>query len=436
MKFRKTGQVLLAVAATAAVGLGTISCGQSHTIDYVYVTSNKNSPGEINAFRVDSQSGALTQITGSPFASGGNNPVAEVTSPDSQYLFVANRDDGSVVRFQIGSDGTLAKQNACTTPGSSPSSMTFSSDGTLLFVVDFYQSGFSDTNPGPGDLVVYNVNSDGSLGTAAGNCTPVTNTATGQPYWALGRYPGTVATTPLTFVSASTPGANSTLYPYVFVTATNTYVTTTTPPTTGAPPAPSGLQGQIYGFSIAKGGVLSSVAGSPFTAGATPTGLALDPTGRFLYTTDSQQDQLIGYTISTKGVLTAINSGPVATGTFPVAVTVDPTGFYAYLVNYTSGTVSEYAIDQATGAPTAGASSAAKADAGASSIVIDPGLARVVLTANFTGADITSMTLNPNTGALSENPNSPYPTGGQPTAVIAVPHGNHATTHVQSGAGD
>jgi 6-phosphogluconolactonase len=434
MKFRKSGQVLLA-AATVAVGLGMTSCGESHTSDYLYVTSNKNTPGQINVYQIDSKSGAAIQISDSPYSSGGNNPVAEIASQNGNDLYVANRDSNTVVTFTVGSDAKLSQAHSCTTPGAEPSSMAISSDGTLLFVVDFYQSGYSDTKPGPGELVVYNIQSDGTLGTASGNCTPVANGS--LSYWPLGFYPGTVTTVSTTYTPINNTGSEtSTLYPYVYVTDTNSYITTTTPPTNNTPPPPTGLQGQIYAFGIGTGGVLSTVSGSPFTAGATPTGLAIDPTGRFLYATDSEQNQVIGYTIGASGVLTAVPSGPGTTGTFPVSAVVDPTGFYLYITNYNSASVSEFAIDQGTGAPTAAAASSISTDAGATDILIDPALGRYVFTANFTGGDISSLTLNPNTGALSSNQNSPFPTAGQPTAVAAIPHGNHATTHVQSGAGD
>ena len=53
MKFRKPGQILLAVAASALVGLGLTSCGQSNTIDFLYITANKSATGQIGAYWVD-----------------------------------------------------------------------------------------------------------------------------------------------------------------------------------------------------------------------------------------------------------------------------------------------------------------------------------------------------------------------------------------------
>ena len=37
MKFSKTGHALLAAAVSIGIGLGITSCGESNTIDYVFV---------------------------------------------------------------------------------------------------------------------------------------------------------------------------------------------------------------------------------------------------------------------------------------------------------------------------------------------------------------------------------------------------------------
>jgi hypothetical protein len=64
------------------------------------------------------------------------------------------------------------------------------------------------------------------------------------------------------------------------------------------------------------------------------------------------------------------------------------------------------------------------------SVTVEPSLGTYVYTANHLGDSLSGFKLNPNTGALSSNLATPYPTGALPTAVIAVPHGNHATQSV------
>ena len=86
MKFSKSGHALLAAAVSIGIGLGITSCGQSNTIDYLFVTASKNNPGQVSVYRVDQLSGALTQIPDSPYSSGGRNPVATLASPNGKNL--------------------------------------------------------------------------------------------------------------------------------------------------------------------------------------------------------------------------------------------------------------------------------------------------------------------------------------------------------------
>jgi YVTN family beta-propeller protein len=53
------------------------------------------------------------------------------------------------------------------------------------------------------------------------------------------------------------------------------------------------------------------------------------------------------------GTLTALSTPTVATGTYPISIAVNPTGTFAYVANYSSNTVSMYAINTTTGILTA-----------------------------------------------------------------------------------
>ncbi len=98
MKWKTIGQGLLAVTASLGMGLGITSCSPSQTIDYVFVTSNAagTTNGEVSSYHVDSESGALSLVAGSPFPDPGSNPVALVASPNQQYLYVANHDSSDI----------------------------------------------------------------------------------------------------------------------------------------------------------------------------------------------------------------------------------------------------------------------------------------------------------------------------------------------------
>ncbi|HLJ79741.1 MAG TPA: beta-propeller fold lactonase family protein [Acidobacteriaceae bacterium] len=415
MKWTRFGQGFLATAASLGLALGLASCNPGNTIDYLFVTSNtsngRTENGKVTSYHVNSYSGVVSEVTGSPFDSQGKDPVAVVATPNQQYLYVANHDSNNVAEFAIGTNGQLSGGHTYTTPGVEPVALAVNNAGTLLFVVDYYQSGFSDATPGPGGLVVYPIHSDGTLGSPVGSGSGITP---------LQCFPGGVAVT-----------ANGS---FVYVTNTNSVIVTTTPPSTATNPAtPSTCpaEGTISGFSIASGGSLTALPGSPYAAGSTPTGIAIDPTNRFVYSTDSVQNQLIAYQIQPGGSLYPLPSGPFQTGTFPVSVVVDPRGQFIYVTNYNSSTVSEYSLTQSTGAPSAGAASVFNTRAPyPTCLVVEPALGRYVYTTDFTGASITGAELNPHTGELTALQDQPYPANGSPTCAAAIPHGNHATQYV------
>jgi 6-phosphogluconolactonase (cycloisomerase 2 family) len=407
------------------VGLGLTSCSPSNTVDFVFVTASKANPGQISVYKVDSLSGALTQIPDSPFPTGGRNPVADVTSPNGKFLYVVNRDDNQVVQFAIGTDGKLYPQQTCNTPGSEPNALTINAAGTLLYVVDVFSPTtpggpvFSSSNPGPGDLVTYPVDPNtGALGTG-GNCTPVTQTFVDAN--------NVTQTAPYVPVGLSPSGVNA------LSNGNMVFVASQQQNTAGQSTSNVGI---VNAYGATTGGVLTPAVGSPYTAGTTPSALASDPTSRFLYITDSNQNQLITYTVLSTNQLQASQNPPVKTDTFPVAITIDPRGTYIYVANFNSSDITAYQIGS-TGTPAAiaGATSYATG-AGPSCVIVEPGLGRFVYTANFIDNTVTGMELNTNTGALTTNQNSPYLAAAQPTCAAAIAHGNHSTQATSPVAGN
>src|SRR5262249_34504560 len=127
-------------------------------------------------------------------------------------------------------------------------------------------------------------------------------------------------------------------------------------------------------------GALTPVPNSPFStgpAGAHPFGIAVHPSGKFLYVTNNGSGNVSAYTIdATTGALTAIdaNPGTVAidnfpAGTGPQSVTIDPSGKFAYVANNASNNISAYTIDPSSGALTALPSSPFAAGTGPSFVV-------------------------------------------------------------------
>ncbi len=393
MKLSKFGRIALASVVTVGLGFGVTACGPPNTIDFLYVTSSKNNPGQINVYKVDSQAGALIPLPTSPYSSGGQNPVADVTSANGKNLYVVNHDSNAVVVFAISTDGSLSQQQSCTTPGTLPTQLAINKAGTYLYVVETYQPGFSAGKPGPGALVVYPVNATGQLGATGSLCTPVANGA--NAFFPVGNNPVAVN------VLASSN--------YVYAVNEN--------------------DATLSAFQVGTTGALTLIATYP--VGVSPNAISSDPTSKFLYITDGAANQMIGYLVQENGTLINMQT-PFKTDILPDSVEVDPRGIYVYVANYNANNVSAYTIDRSTGNATQISGSTTYAvDAGPTCILIEPAEARFVYTTNFLGDTVSGLTLNPATGALAPVQNTPFKATGQPTCSAAITHGNHSIEVVQ-----
>jgi 6-phosphogluconolactonase len=390
MKLSKLGRITLASVVSFGLGFGAVACGPSNTIDFLYVTSSKNNPGQINVYKVDSQGGPLITLAGSPFSSGGANPVADVASPNGKNLYVVNHDSNTVVEFAVNTNGNITQQQSCTTPGSSPTQLAINKAGTYLYVVETNRPG---ENTGVGALVVYPIDANGQLGATGSLCTPIANGA--NPFFPVGNNPVAVN-----------------------VLANNGYVY-----------AVNENDATISAFSVGSSGALTAIG--TFPVGVAPNAAASDPTNKFLYITDSAANQLIGFLIQANGTLIAMQT-PFKTDILPTSVQVDPRGIYVYVSNYNANDVSAYTIDRGSGNATQiSGSTAYGVDAGPTFILIEPAEARFVYTANFLGDTVSGLALNPATGALTAVQNSPFKAAAQPTSIAAVTHGNHAIEIIQ-----
>jgi 6-phosphogluconolactonase len=113
-----------------------------------------------------------------------------------------------------------------------------------------------------------------------------------------------------------------------------------------------------YDPAAAAGSILTRLADSPYDVGNGPTGIAINPSGHFLYVTNSADNTVSAFTIdSSTGALTSVGP-PVATGNLsgnpsqPMDVKVDPSSQFVYVANYGDNSVSAFKITATTGAVT------------------------------------------------------------------------------------
>jgi 6-phosphogluconolactonase (cycloisomerase 2 family) len=399
MKFSKLSQLFLVSFLGLFVATLLTAC-DIVTVDFVYVASSAlsgtSSNGVIDIYAVDSGSGAMRTDVAS-VSTGGVAPVSMAVTSDYANLYVANAGSKSIVHFTIGLDGGLTQKDSVTL-SATPVAIAVNTADTYLYVVSGTVSA---------TLTEYALSS-GTLGTAA------------------------TASEPLTV-----PGfAGDTIIPTgITVLANNAAVYVATYDQSAYNPGGSTTStanpGWVFGYAVGSGGALTAAANSPYEAGVKPSSLAAEPTNRYVYVTDYASSQLIGYAILDGSTLRYLTSGPFTTGNEPSAIVIDPRGKFIYLTNQLDNTVGAYSIDLPTGNPTkivnVLGSQLNSTETQPVAIVVDPAIGRFVYTANHLGNSVSGFELDSTSGSLKATQASPYPvTGTKPTAIVAIPHGNHA----------
>jgi len=404
MKFSKLSQLFLVSVLGLSVAALFSAC-DIVTVDYVYVASAvvaSSSNGQIDIYAVDSGSGALrTDVD--PVSSGGVDPVSMAVTTDYKNLYVANKGSNSIVHFVIGLDGGLTKADS-TTLATAPVAIAVNAAGTYLYAV----SGSASAS-----LTAFPLTS-GTIGSAG---TPIPLTVPGYPT-------DTIIPTAVNVLSDNYA---------VYVTA---YDQTAYNPAGGA--TSTANPGWIFGFSVGSAGALTASTDSPWQAGIKPSAVTSDPTDHYVYVTDYVSSQLIAYTVLDLGSdnkLRFLPSGPFSTGNEPIAIVIDPRGRFMYVANEQDNTLSAYTIDLGTGTPSVIVNTTGSqfnsTDSQPVALMVDPALGRYVYTANYLGNSITGFILDTTSGSLKNTQAQPYPiSGSRPTAIIGIPHGNHATQSV------
>jgi 6-phosphogluconolactonase (cycloisomerase 2 family) len=401
MKFSKLSQLFLVSTVGLLVATLLTSC-DIVTIDYVLVADSAGtgtgSAGQIQTFDADQATGALRPgATAVP--SGGVNPVSMAITSDYANLYVANAGNSSVVHFALSGSGILTQKDSITAT-TTPVAIAVNSSDTYLYVI----SGTTSAT-----ITAYPLSS-GAIGSIVAQTNLVVP----------GYGSDIIIPTGLTVLANSNA---------VFVTA---YDQSAYNP--GGTTTSNANPGWIFGFTVASGGALTPSSGSPYKAGVKPSAIASDPTSRFVYVTDFASNQLIGYTVQSGSILDFLINGPFRTGNEPIAITIDPRGKFIYLANALDSSVTPYTIDLATGTPSSivnvTGSQTDSTDTQPVAIVVDASVGRFVYTANHLGNSVSGFELDANTGALAVTTSTPYPTSASPTALVSVPHNNHAVQSV------
>ena len=114
----------------------------------------------------------------------------------------------------------------------------------------------------------------------------------------------------------------------------------------------TGEDSYVYVYRIGGGGALTLVQSC--TAGAEMEGIAITPSGKYLYSADTVNNTIAAFSInSSTGALTALSPATYATGTHPISIAITPDGAHLYATVSGTGYVYALSINSSTGALTA-----------------------------------------------------------------------------------
>jgi 6-phosphogluconolactonase (cycloisomerase 2 family) len=196
--------------------------------------------------------------------------------------------------------------------------------------------------------------------------------------------------------------------------------------------------GQILGFKIGSGGSLTAITGSPFAAGGNNETVVIHPNGKFLYTSDGNNvgdtpgPSISAFSIDgSSGALTAVTGSPFAVADVPKFLAIDRTGKYLYTTAPETDMVLAFSINSSTGALTQLTGSPfASGGPNPQDISVSPD-GKFVFVANngdldtLTDGNVTAFTVTASTGALTAVAGSPFTAGSNPKRLAVDPSGKY-----------
>jgi len=368
-----------------ALGLGLIAvfcaaCGAGDDTEppatvtkyYAYIASRVAADGTVHGYSINTTTGALTALTGSPFPTGTQlEPSSMAIDPAGRFAYVASPyltlSSGYVSAYQIDPTSGRLRGNA-----NSPFLL-----GNCLGIAIPSTGRFAYFAEVPSQVRAFDLD-QGSL----------TTEIPGSPYGFGGQgFPMNINVDPsghnLLYVLNSDLG--------------------------------------IYGYKINSAtGELTLIQGSPFPGTQDAYSFGMDPQSKFLYAANTGLRTVSAFRIdSASGQLTEIPGSHVAAGSGPQSVTVGLSGKFAYVADTGSDQVMVYTVNAATGALTF-TSSFFRLGSSPRFVTMEP-TGKFAYVTNIGSVDISICAINPSTGALTQINESPLSFGaGMRLDAIAI----------------
>ncbi|HST10799.1 MAG TPA: beta-propeller fold lactonase family protein [Terriglobales bacterium] len=354
---------LLIVVLTGLMWLSACASAKRQT---AYVTTPQNNG--VTAFRVNTDTGSLKQILGSPYPTG-ISPTAIRVHPSGKFAYVSNAGEDTISLYKIDSTGALTEVTPRAVTGDQPSDILLDPAGKFLFTIN-----------------------------SAGNTISAFSIDSGGALTAVGTASSTFGFTPIR-------GAIAPSGKFLYVANSNS--------------------ASVTGYAIDGSGALTLIPPSPIKVGNGPTWIAIDPAGKFLYVANLEDGTFSGFTIDgTSGALQAMGGSPFPVGNTTTTIiplsslVVDASGKYLYITALNSGNnVYGFAIDGTSGVPTTSVGNPVPAGTNASFIVNDTS-GKLIFVGNQTSNSVSGFKIDPASGVLTLI--STTTTGSAPTSMVFV----------------
>jgi 6-phosphogluconolactonase (cycloisomerase 2 family) len=315
----------------------------------------------VSAFTINPVTGALTTVAGSPFATGETGSSEMTLAATSQHLFVSDIDGDNITVFSIGSGGVLTEivgSPFSTGAITDPVGMMATPNGQYLVA----------SLSGTDRVAVFSIAGSGALTAVSGSPFALNN--------------GTASSSGVDIMSTSN---------LLFVGGaqfTNVSVNVAT---------------------IGGDGSLSDISGSPFTTTDANNSnfVLLTPDEKYLFVSNPFSNEITTFSVATSGALTQIPGSPFATGIQPTAMATNYDGSLLYVINSGSGSVGIYtvasgALTQAAGSPVNASTTSTSGIAAFPALLPDQRLP-VELTGFSLSSGTSSVQLNWHTASEVEN---------------------------------
>jgi 6-phosphogluconolactonase (cycloisomerase 2 family) len=285
---------------------GEITVATQSNASFLYAANNGS--GTISAFTINPSSGTLVRVAGSPFFADGppGGDYSLAASPDGKFLY-ATADTSKLIHiYSISSTGALTQISGSPFPaGANTQGLTVTANGKFLIAGEAF---------GATAVAVYSIASGGTLSAVAGSPYPaasgvlgVVSNCASNLVFAISQVVDVYSMDSkgvLTAVSGE-PFPNGSHYTsgglalspnsqFLFVTDT--------------------FSSDVTSFSINADGDLALVSGSPFITSSWTGGVAVTHSGQYVYSSLFTYAQVDGRQIGANGELTAVPGTPFSTG--------------------------------------------------------------------------------------------------------------------------